>query len=296
MKTALALLVMLSSAAHADSKAWSTGKAVIGSSATMVGGVSATSVRSSAVYDKLVPLLMAKASDVKTALDSIQKECNLDVLAAIDSIAFGVDGNKAGTIVIALKGTNHKAIDACVQKLGKADNKPVTITTEGKLTRYDGMSDKPMYFAWLASDVVAISTSPDDKDVTKKLLVSGVTSAKELKSGLAATDKNASVWMVYSEDHDLPNMAGKMKQIYGSAKITNKKIDFTSHMVTDSPKSAQAFTDEANKQLAAIQTGGSQAMQTALKNITVKVDNGIVAAAGSITSDDVFPLVMSAMM
>ena len=296
MKTALALLLVLSSAAHADSKAWSTGKAVIGPNATIVGGVSATSVRSSEVYDKLVPLLMAKASDFKTALDSIQKECKLDLLAAIDSVAFGVDDNKAGTVVIALKGTNHKAIDTCAQKLGKADNKPVTITTDGKLTKYEGMSDKPMYFAWLASDVLAISTTPDDKDVTKKLLVGGVTSSADLKTGLAATDKNASAWFVYKEDHDLPNMGGKMKQIYGSAKITNKKIDFTSHMITDSPKAAQAFTDEANKQLAAIQSGGSQAMQTALKNVSVKLDNGMVAASGSITSDDVFPLLMSVMM
>ncbi|HET9989686.1 MAG TPA: hypothetical protein VFQ65_14235, partial [Kofleriaceae bacterium] len=152
-----------------------------------------------------------------------------------------------------------------------------------------------LYFDWLATDVFAISTAPDDKDVTKKLLVSGVTSAKDLKSGLAATDKSASVWVVYAEDHDLPT-AGKMKQLYGSAKITNKKIEFTGHMVTDSPKAAQAFTDEAQKQLAAAQTGGSQAMQTALKNVTVKLDNGMVAASGSITSDDVFPLLMSAVM
>lgn len=297
MKTALAMLLMLSSAAaHADSKAWSTGKAVIGSSATMVGGVNATSVRSSEVYDKLVPLLMAKASDFKTALDSIQKECNLDLLASIDSVAFGLDANKAGTIVVALKGTNHKAIDACAQKLGKAENKSITITNEGKLTKYEGMSDKPVYFAWLANDVFAVSTTPDDKDATKKLLVSGVTSASGLKSALAATDKGASAWFVYNEDHDLPNMGGKMKQVYGSAKITSKKIEFTSHLVTDTPKAAQALTDEANKELAAAQTGGSQAIQTALKNVSVKLDNGTVAASGSILSDDVFPLLMSVMM
>ena len=296
MKSALAILVMLSSGAHADSKAWSTGKAVIGSSATMVGGVNATSVRSSEVYDKLMPLLMAKAGDFKAAVDEIQKECSIDILASIDSIAFGLDGKQAGTIVVALKGTNHKAIDACAQKIGKAENKQITITTEGKLTKYDGMSDKPMYFAWLSTDVFAISTTPDDKDATKKLLVSGVTSAKDLKSPLAATDKGASAWFVYNEDHDLPNMAGKMKQVYGSAKITNKKIEFTGHMVTDTSKAAQAFADEANKELAAAQTGGSQAMQTALKNVTVKLDNGTVAASGSINSDDVFPLLMSVMM
>ena len=297
MKTALALFVILSSAAaHADSKAWSTGKAVIGANATMVGGISATSVRSSEVYDKLMPLVMAKAGDFKTAVDEIQKQCNIDLLASIDSIAFGLDAKQVGTIVVALKGTNHKAIDACAQKVGKAESKQITITTEGKLTKYDGMSDKPVYFAWLANDVFAVSTSPDDKDATKKLLVSGVTSVSGLKSALAATDKGASAWFVYNEDHDLPNMAGKMKQIYGSAKITNKKIEFTSHMVTDSPKSAQAFSDEANKELAAAQTGGSQAMQTALKNVSVKLDNGTVAASGSINSDDVFPLLMSVMM
>jgi hypothetical protein len=296
MKTVLAVLVMMSAVAHADSKAWSTGKAVIGPNVTTVGGINASSVRSSEVYDKLVPILMAKASDLKTALDSIQKECKLDVLAAIDSIAFGFEGNKAGTIVVALKGTNHKALDACAQKLAKADGKQVAITTDGKLTKYDGMSDKPIYVDWLASDVFAIASAPDDKELTKATLVSGVTSAKDLKTALAATDKAASIWGVYKDERALPNNLGKMEQIYGSAKITNKKIDFTSHMITDSPKAAQAVTDEANKQLAAVQTGGSQALQTALKNVTVKVDNGAVAATGSITSDDVFPLLMSVMM
>jgi hypothetical protein len=296
MKTALALLLMLSSAAHADSKAWSTGKAVIGPNATMVGGVNATSVRTSALYDKFLPLLMAKASDLKTTLDSIQKECKLDVLASIDSVAFGFDGNKSGTIVVALKGTNHSAIDTCVQKLGKADNKPVTITAEGKLTKYDGVSDKPIYIDWLASDVFAMSTQPDDKDITKQVLVSGVTSSKDLKAGLAATDKSASIWAVYNETRDLPDNVGKMKQIYGSAKISNKKIDFTSHLVTDSQKSSQAFSDEANKQITALEASGPQAVQTALKNVTVKVDGSMVAATGWINSDDVFPLLMSVMM
>ena len=300
MKTALAMLVFLSSGlssvAHADSKAWSTGKAVIGSSATTVGGINATSVRSSEVYDKLMPLLMAKASDFKATLDKVHTECNIDLLASIDSIAFGLDGNQVGTIVVALKGTNHKALDACVQKIGKAESKKVAITEDGKLTKYDGMGDKPAYLEWLASDVFAFSTTPEDKDASKKLLVSGVTSAKDLKAPLAATDKDASAWFVYNEGHDLPNMAGKMKQVYGSAKITAKKIEFTSHMVTDTPKAAQAFTDEANKELAAAQTGGSQAIQTALKNVSVKLDNGMVAASGSINSDDVFPLLMSVMM
>lgn len=296
MKTALAMLVFLSSAAHADSKAWSTGKAVIGSSATTVGGVNATSVRSSEVYDKLVPLLMAKASDFKATLDKVQKECSIDLLASIDSIAFGLDANQTGTIVVALKGTNRKAMDGCMKKVGKAESKQVAITADGKLTRYEGLGDKPVYLDWLASDVLAFSTTPDDKDATKRLLVGGVTSVKGLKTALAATDKGASAWFVYNEDHDLPNMGGKMKQVYGSAKITNKRIEFTGHMVTDTPKAAQAFTDEANKELAAAQTGGSQAMQTALKNVTVKLDKGIVAAQGSITSDDVFPLLMSVMM
>ncbi|MEO6774097.1 MAG: hypothetical protein ABI467_13950 [Kofleriaceae bacterium] len=296
MKTALALVVGLTAAAHADSRAWSIGKTVIGPSATMVGGLSASSLRSSEVYAKLVPLLMARAGEVKDALDSIEKACKLDVLAAIDSVAFGVDRTQAGSIVIALKGTNHKALDACARARGTADHKPVTITTEGKLTRYEGMTDQPMYVRWLASDVVAISTTPDDKAVTTKLLGGGVTSSKPLKAGLAATDKSASAWWVYSDEHDLPNMAGKLEQIWGSAKVKAKQIEFTSHMVTDSPASAQAFADEANKQLAAAQTGGSQALQTALAHVTIKLDHGMVAASGSITSDDVFPLLMSAMM
>ena len=69
------------------------------------------------------------------------------------------------------------------RRSARPTSKTVTITTDGKLTKYEGMSDKPIYFDWLASDVFAMSTSPDDKDASAKLLSSGVTSIKALKNG-----------------------------------------------------------------------------------------------------------------
>jgi hypothetical protein len=283
----------LASQAHADSKAWSTGKAVIGANATMVGGISASSVRSSGLYQQMLPLLMSQAGEAKTALDSIQKECNIDMLASIDSLAFGIDDNKAGTIVIALKGTNHKELDACAQKLAKAENKTVAISADGKLTKYAGMGDKAIYLDWLSADVFAVSTAPDDKDATLKILTSGVTSNKALKPALAALDKSASVWFVMNKDQPLPDVGGTMKQLYVTAKVANKKIDIGGHVVTDSAKSATAIATDSAKKLDDARANANATMKSTLATVKITSSGADVVATASVSEDDVLPLLMS---
>ncbi len=283
------------SPARADSKAWAAGKAVINANATLVGGISASSVRSSGLYQQMLPLLMSQATDAKVALDSIQKECAIDILASIDSVAFGVDDNKTGSVVIALKGTNHKALDACAHALAKADHKTVSITTEGKLTRYDGMGDKPVYLQWLTGDVFAVSTAPDDKDATVKTLTGGVTSNKALRSALAALDKNASVWFVMNKEQPLPEVGGTMKQLYATAKVAHKKIVLGGHVVTDSAKSAAAIAADSSKKLEEARAGAAQALQAALATVKITSSGADVVASASLGEDEVLPLLMSAM-
>jgi hypothetical protein len=293
MKSVAFVVVVLSAhAAAADSKAWTSGKSVISGSENIVGGMSASSVRASALYQQWLPMLMSQAGQVKTALDAINKECSIDLMTSLDSIAFGIDNNQTGSVVIALKGTNRKALDACMQKLGKAENKPVTITTDGKFTKYEGMGDKPIYMQWLAADVVAVSTSPDDKDASKKLLSSGVTSNKAISKALGAVDKGASAWLVVDKEQVIDNV-GKVEQVYVNAIVANKKITVSGHIVTDTPATATSLSAAVTKKLADVQGSSSKSVQAAIGSVSLKAAGSDISASAAISEDDVVALVMS---
>jgi len=296
MKSVAFVAVVLSAqlashSAGADSKAWTSGKSVISGSEKFVGGVSASSVRASALYQQWLPMLLTQAGDAKTALDTISKECNIDVLT---SIAFGIDDNQTGSVVFALKGTNHKALDVCMQKLGKADNKTITITTDGKLTKYEGLNDKPIYLRWLAADVFAVTTSPDDKDASTKLLSGGVTSNKALAKALGVVDKGASAWIVVDKEHVLDNI-GKVEQYYANAVVANKKITVTGHVVTDTPATATSLAAAVTKKLADVQAGASKSLQAAIGSVTLKAAGAEISASAAIAEDDVVALIMTMM-
>ncbi|MFT3693108.1 MAG: hypothetical protein QM831_08195 [Kofleriaceae bacterium] len=294
MKTAL-FLVAMCSVASADSKAWSTGKSVINADASVVGGISAGAVRNSDLYKQWIPVLMAQAGDAKKAFDQIQSTCNIDVLGSIDSVAFGVDDKKAGTIVVAFRGTDHKAIDACFKKLGDADKKPVTIKTEGKLSRYEGMADQPIFMQWLASDVVAISTETNDKDKTQKLLAGGITGVAKLKSPIANVNKGSSLWFVVDKAA-MDGDTGDIQQIYGNADVANKKITITSHITTTNADAATQLAAKGTKKLADAQGSATKAVQTAIGAISIKTAGADVVATASLKEEDVVPLVTSLMM
>lgn len=297
MKTALALVAvgLVSTAAHADSKAWTAGKAVINANANVVGGFSAGSVRNSDLYKQWMPMLLSQAGEASKVIDTFQKVCKIDVLASIDSVAFGIDENKAGSVVLAFRGVDHKGVDACIKKLGDADKKPVTITTEGKLTRYAGMGDKDVFMQWLANDVVAVSTEAEDKEKTQKQLTSGVTNVPKLKTALAGVNKGSSLWFVIDKAA-MQGDTSDLQQIYGNADVANKKITITSHLVTASPDAATKLAASGTKKLADAQASASQAVQAAIGAISIKTSGADVVASATLKEDDVVPLVTSVMM
>ena len=289
--TALALLAAPS--AFADSKAWTAGKAVIPASATIVGGISGSSLRSSGLYQQFLPILMAQSSQLKDGVDQLKTTCSIDLLGSVDSAAVGVDDAGVGTIVVTLRGTNHKSLDACAQKMAKANSKVLAISSEGKFTKYAGtaMGDKSIYIDWITAETFAVSTSPDDKEVSTKLLTSGIDKSSELKPGLAGVNKNASVWLVGKKETPLPDVAGKMTAFYVSANVANKKIETTAHLVTDSDKTATALTADAQKKLAAAATSNTS-LKATLATVKFSSAGSEVVGSASIAEDDVISLLM----
>jgi hypothetical protein len=298
MRTFAVIALLIASAggvAHADSKAWTSAKAVFPSGEEIVGGANMATLRASKLYQTLLPMAMMNASDAKDQLDQIKKDCGIDMLTAIDSVAFALDSGQRGGVVVALKGTTRKDLEACAQKRAKADNKTLTITA-GSITKYSGFTDKDLYLAWLGPDVVAISTSPDDKEATAKLVAGKGALAKDpgMKGPLGRVNTSATVWLVSSKALDISStdavpVAVHAKQTYGSANVTKDNIDLNVHAIMDA-KTAKDFTTSANVFVDGMKKSGKvpPAFESLLKTgkLTAVGDEAVVTA--SVAQDDVF--------
>jgi hypothetical protein len=75
MRKLALVLVLASTTAYADSKAWTAAKSLIPSGMEMVGGVNAANLRSSKLYETMLPLAMMNASEAKDQIDQIKKLC-----------------------------------------------------------------------------------------------------------------------------------------------------------------------------------------------------------------------------
>jgi membrane fusion protein (multidrug efflux system) len=108
------LLVLATGSAHADSRAWSVGKAVIPGGAQIVGGVNAASLRASKLYETLMPMVWMQASDAKAQLDLTHTTVTAPsdgVISQTDRLQLGeyVD---TGSTVMSLVETSRSWIEA----------------------------------------------------------------------------------------------------------------------------------------------------------------------------------------
>ena len=257
---ALALaLVVVPLAAHAESRAWSVGKKLIPAGMETVAGLNASSAHNSQLYQTLLPSLLAKSPDAAAQLDGIKTDCGIDVLGSIDSIAVGLDSSQKGTIVVAFRGVTRAKLEACAQKRAKAKQKVLAITSAGPLTKYSGLGeDGQLYMRWIGSDVVAIATSPDDKDATLAATAGGLTGDHGIH-GLSSVNTNASVWAVSNKQADLPgDLGAKMTGMYGSANVASGTIAVDVHVACDNPKNASDAATKAEGEIAPMRgmTGG----------------------------------------
>jgi hypothetical protein len=255
MKLALfAALLLGSSVATADSssKAWTAARKLIPSNMEMVGGVNAASAHNSALYQTLLPLALSRAGDATGELDGIKTDCGIDVVNSIDSVVFGLDASQKGTIVIAFRGVTRAKLEACIVKRAKDKGKPLKVDNANGLTTYSG-HDKMLFTRWIGSDVVAISTQPDDKDSTIAATAGGIAGDKGLH-GLSMVNTGASVWVVTNKATDVPPDlgGGKMVGAYMSANVVAGTVNLDAHVAVDSPATATAIATKSTEQLAAM--------------------------------------------
>ena len=290
---AVALTAAAATQASAESRAWTAAKKALPANLLGVGGISFGSIKSSQLFQQLMPMAMASQPDAQAKLDAFKSTCGFDPMSAFDSAVVGMQGEEKGAVVIALSGTTQKDIDACITKMAKAGGKTAAITKAGTLTKYAGLG-KDFYLKWLGQDTFAIATQPDDKALLTKMTAGGVDKDKSLKAALATVNTDAAVWGAGNKVQDLPDVHGKMTGLYGSADVKAGTISAELHAVLDSAKTATEAATQANQQLAAVKSSGQlpPAFVGVINSVAVKTAGAEVVVTGSIAEKDVMSLLM----
>ena len=291
-------LVATAASAHADSKAWATAKTKLPGGLVAVFGVNVNSIKSSELYKQFVPMLEAKSGKAKDNLDKIKATCGIDLTGSIDSVVVGMGGGSSagkddvGVIIIALKGTTQKDLEACGQKVAKAEGKTLSITKDGAITKYSGMGEDDAYVRWFSKDTLAIG---DSKDNVTKLTGGGI--AKDvLSTDAGKVDTNAAVWVAVNKTQDVEDLKGKMTGGYGTLDLKAGNLVVDAHVILDSPKTAAEGVKQGEAQLDQIKKSGQLPKQFVpmLDSIKLSSSGAELVAKAQVAETDLASLIQMA--
>ena len=287
--TALAVAAL---PAHAgESHAWAAAKKALPGGLQVVGGLDMGQLKGSQIFQQAWAMGMA-ATAQKANLGGIKTACGFDPSTVLDSIAGGVDAAEHGVVVIALSGVTETEVDTCLKKLTMAAGKPVTIATKGGVTSYAGLAPKTVYLKWLAKDVLAVATTPDDSKLLAKMTGGGLAGDAHFRKALAAVDTGAAMWAATSKSEPIPEIGATMSGGYGWLTVGGGMIGAEVHVAVDDAKAATKAAAAANQAIAQAKSGGGvpPALQAMIGSIAVKAAGTEVVATGSVKESDLMAL------
>lgn len=285
-------LVATAASAHADSRAWTTAKTKLPGGLVAVFGINVGAIKSSALYQQFVPMLEAKAGKAKDSLDKIKTACNIDLTGSLDSVVVGMADTEKAVVIVALKGTNQKALETCGQKVAKTEGKTLSITKDGTVTKYSGMGEDDAYVRWFSKDTLAIS---DDKDSLAKMTGGGI--AKDvLATDAGKVNTSAAVWVAVNKTQDIEDLKGKMTGGYGTLDLKGGSLVVDAHIIMDSPKTAAEGVKQGQTQLDQIKKSGQVPKQFApmLDSIKLSSSGAELVAKAQVAETDLASLLQMA--
>ncbi len=288
----LAILLALAASAHAGaSRAWTAAKSVIPSNVELVAGANLANLRSSQLFPKVWPALLSKLGVSQAKLDGIKSTCGIDLVGVTESVAIAMQTSDKGTIIVALKGSTRRDLEACGVKLAVADHKTFASTAVGALSKYSGLGDQDIYVRWLSADTFAMATQPDDKDQSLAATKGGFAD-KTLKAPLASINTGAGLWGVAKRTTDVPlgSLNPKLALLFGTFNVTKGNDDCEVHGVFDDAQAATDLATQANQNLAEQQKNAMGSMVSILKSIAIKSTGTQVVVTGSPSESDLAPM------
>jgi hypothetical protein len=287
---ALSFLALATGDARAQSRSWTAARAVLPGNLQLVAGVNVGTIKSSAIFQQLYPALLAQAGDAKEGLDAAKSGCGIDVTTVVSDVTVAIDDDEKGLIVVALKGTNAAKLQACVQKLVTQHGHKGKLSAKksGKIVAYSmsGESGK-FHAAWLAADVVAFATDPEDRALLEKMINGKGTK----QAAFAKANTSAAVWGVMEKAQELePGM--NMKLGYGSLDMSGATMTLDGHLVLANAKEATACAAKANQHVAEMQKSGQLPPQFAsiAKSLKITAAGDEMQLKLSLTQQDLMSL------
>jgi len=265
----LATLGLGASTASAAPKSWAAAKAVLPDDVNVLAGANLAALRATALYQQIVPRLIEKEDEAKLAFDMARATCNIDLHTVIDDATVAIAGDERGVVVLGLgRGIDQKKVIDCLNKLSvqMAKDKPadptakaglkkappkVSAKTTGKVTEYSISGEpKKLYLAWLAKDVVAISTDADDKALLDKMI--GGKGARTLGAVMTKVNTNASVWLATTKTAPMQQTANAtVKSVSGTVDAAQGNVNVDMRAQMGSATEAKKLVDDATAMVAA---------------------------------------------
>jgi len=283
-----AALLLTAGAAHdarADSKSWTAVKGLLPDNVNVIAGANLATLRGTAIYQTVVPRLIAKEPDAQRVFDLAKSTCGLDLHAALVDATIAMGDDERGVVVVTLdKSLDQRKLVDCFGKLVTAQMttqlappptiaeaqppatgglragakrpatrpapaaKPATpkivAKTTGKITEY-GIAGEPkkLYIAWLAADVLAISTDPDDKALLDRM-IGGKGTQGAMTKLVGKASPGSAIWLATTKPTPVPT-GGTMKAGFGTVDATRGNVALDMHMVMTTAKDAKKFVDDA---------------------------------------------------
>ncbi|HEY4239375.1 MAG TPA: hypothetical protein VGM88_06140 [Kofleriaceae bacterium] len=295
-----ATIVCLSSAAFADTKAWTAAKAGLPADAKIVVGLDVAAISKTPIYSTLMPKLLKKP-EFASAIEQIKTKCKIDALAAIQSIVVAMDATKEdGAIYVGVDGIDAATVASCAAKTD--DKGKVTATTTGNITELtlaDKTDKTTAYIGWAGKDVIVVPMKSGSKPALLKWMNGHGAFARSGASAALKTDTSAPIFGGGQVDTEIqPGV--KMTAGYGKLTFAGGGLAADVHAIMTTAKSAADMAAMANTQLADKKKSAGTDVPPAINNIlnSIKVTSAgsEVVVNASVNKDDLTALLALAAM
>jgi hypothetical protein len=235
--------------ADAPGDAWAAAKGVLPATPAVVMGLNVSTIKSSAIFQKLYPTLLEQAGEARAGLDEVKTTCGIDLKDAVQGVVVWVDDANKGAIFLSLKGVDKNRVGDCLTKMAAKSKKSFRATDPDAqgIVEYSGTDtgDKKLYVAYLPHGVVVIATDPNEKGLLSQALSGhGVDAASDTGKALSGTNTGAAVWAVIHKPQPLDDGV-TMKVGYGMADLTGGMINGEMRLILGSAKEAGAAVAKA---------------------------------------------------
>lgn len=137
--SSIAAVAALSAVASADTKSWNAVKSMLPDNTNVVVGANLAALRGTSIYNSVMPTLLAREPDAKSAIELAKSVCMLDLHAAVVDATFAMGEDERGVVVIALdKSVDQKKFLDCATKLVARQHALATVTPPAPLPESAG--------------------------------------------------------------------------------------------------------------------------------------------------------------